>query len=420
LEGVPIWVTQPDARIGKTVFVGQGTDQSAFNARLGAMNDILKQISSYLGDDIHDRYYREFSTTDAIKAFNLSVVREYRGNDATYLMVECDTKQLTALRTDVENDKIAEDKTIASLIEQADKAYQENNDVRAIEYCLDAVLQIKTNLSSYDATPLIKRSVRYLDAIRFKLSNQDPDNGTVHVQVTRKRFILSPQVKNAPVIARFKTSNLKGLQSEDHLLFNSAADGMFQFEPFNSGMVKKGSVAFSIDVDDRLEKLKPILSEEEYASIVDAIQARTVSFSYDIISPYAGVEMVVNIKEYSIDGNILARHDALTKVVDFLSTKGIKVVLDASETQDGAELAQEVHSLYPNNRYLLYGTVGVADYPKIGKKTIVVVSGQMQLYDLLTQKVLVDTTEIKTVGENEEDAFSQVASVGTSFFSEYL
>lgn len=49
LQGIPLWVTQPDSRTGKEVFVGQGTDENPFNARLEAMNDILSKLSEYLG-----------------------------------------------------------------------------------------------------------------------------------------------------------------------------------------------------------------------------------------------------------------------------------------------------------------------------------------------------------------------------------
>jgi hypothetical protein len=49
-----------------------------------------------------------------------------------------------------------------------------------------------------------------------------------------------------------------------------------------------------------------------------------------------------------------------------------------------------------------------------------VASGRMRLYDLKTQDVVMDTTEIKAVGESKDEAFSQIVSAAISYFSKYL
>jgi hypothetical protein len=95
-------------------------------------------------------------------------------------------------------------------------------------------------------------------------------------------------------------------------------------------------------------------------------------------------------------------------------------LIDTSTTNDGVDLAKEIRARYPDSPYLLYGTVGVVEYPMVGQTRLVVASGQMRLYDLATGNVVIDTTEIKATGEDQESAFSQIAAVAASFFSEYL
>lgn len=420
LQGIPLWVTQPDSRTGKEVFVGQGTDENPFNARLEAMNDILSKLSEYLGDNVRDTYYREFTTTDTVKEVGLSVVREYRSERTTYLMVECDDDALVSRRSDVVNKKSAEDAVIADLLSKADQAYRDNEDVKAIDACLDAIYAIQTHLSSYDVKPLVKRCVKYIDAIRLHLSMIDGDHATAQVKVLRKQLLFSPKVKNAPVLARFTSENLQGGRFPDSLIFNTGDDGTFRFEPYDSSIVDQGTLSFVIDLHDRLAKLKTVLPQEEYQGIVDAVEGQSVSFPYAFVSPYAGKEMVVTIQEYAIDGTLLPSHDATDEITEYLADQGVKTIANSSGTQDGAELAEEIHALYPNCGYLLFGTVGVVEYPRIGEKTITVASGRMRLYDLKTQDVVMDTTEIKAVGESKDEAFSQIVSAAISYFSKYL
>lgn len=420
LQGVPLWVSQPDVRSGKETFVGQGTDSNPFNARLEAMHSILEQISSSVGEDVQERYYREFTTTDAIAELGVTVVREARVEEITYLMAEGDAKALAAQRTDLVNKRNAQDALIASLLSQTDQAYRDNQDVQAIQYGLDALYAAVTEPSSYDADTLLKRSLKYIDAIRFRLSSVDPAHATATVRVDRKRLLFSPKVRNAPIAARFLSENLQEGRFEDRLLFNSGSGGIFQFHPYISSIINAGEISFVIDIQDRLEKLKPVLSADVYQSLVDAVEAHSVSFSYAFVSPYASHPMVVNIQEYSIDGTLLDRHEVQDKMVSYLTTKGITSLIDTSTTNDGVDLAKEIRARYPDSPYLLYGTVGVVEYPMVGQTRLVVASGQMRLYDLATGNVVIDTTEIKATGEDQESAFSQIAAVAASFFSEYL
>ena len=56
VEGLPSWVYSPQSRNDQVSFVGKGSAPLTYNARLLAYEDILRQISSYVGEDVRSAY----------------------------------------------------------------------------------------------------------------------------------------------------------------------------------------------------------------------------------------------------------------------------------------------------------------------------------------------------------------------------
>ncbi|MDD4574030.1 MAG: hypothetical protein PHR69_07430, partial [Sphaerochaeta sp.] len=50
VEGIPSWVYNPVVSSNRTAFVGKGNTQLLFNAKLMAYEDILKQVSDFIGE----------------------------------------------------------------------------------------------------------------------------------------------------------------------------------------------------------------------------------------------------------------------------------------------------------------------------------------------------------------------------------
>ena len=418
--GIPLWVNKPEAGSGKVAFVGKGTDANIFDARLEAKTDILDKISAYVGSDVQPLFYREFSTTDKITELDLTVTHEYSQGNTLFLMVECDATLLANHRTEVQDAIEKNDRKIKELLAQSDIAYRENKDVNAISFCLESVAIAAGGPSSYSVDTLLKKSINYIGSLKFLLVKEEPAKAIVQVRLVRSRFLFSPKVKDAEIRASFLSTNSQGRQGEDTLLFSTSDNGSFTFVPYNSGILKLGTVTFLIDVQAFLQTLKPLLTEQQYQQLQQAVEENSAIFNYDMVSEYEGKEMLVNIKEYSIDGKLLKEHFPLLEVSAFLNTHKIKPVVDYSETKDGADLAQELAGLYPGQQYLLSGTVGVVSNEKVGPDNLVIISGQMQIWDLFKQKKLGDTSEIKVVAPTEDDALVEFGRIAISLLNQFI
>ncbi len=52
LEGVPVWVFEPQVGRNQTAFVGEGRATAENRARVLAYESILTEISTYIGEDV--------------------------------------------------------------------------------------------------------------------------------------------------------------------------------------------------------------------------------------------------------------------------------------------------------------------------------------------------------------------------------
>jgi hypothetical protein len=88
---------------------------------------------------VHDAYYRELTTTNAIADFKLSISNEYersegRSQNQIYLLARLDANLLAGKRTSVYNEMLKRDASIEELLKEADKAYRANDDTTTIPF----------------------------------------------------------------------------------------------------------------------------------------------------------------------------------------------------------------------------------------------------------------------------------------------
>jgi hypothetical protein len=300
VEGLPSWVYTPVVSASKTAFVGKGNTQVLFNAKLMAYEDILNQLSAFVGEPVQGLYYRELTTTDAIQAFGLNIVNEYSKTDLRspaqfYLLATADTAKLESKRTSVYNAMLKRDKDIEELIRSADLAYRANNDIRAIMLYFDAALiasEGPVTSKKYEIDALLDKSITFISALRFSLSKSDPLKATATVQLRRKSRLLSPKVLNAPVVAQFEALNSLGERYADSLFFNTASDGIIQFVPHNYGLVGKGSIRFAVDFSSSLAQLEQKIPRESLAPLQAALEKSGIDFPYSLKSPFATKKIV--------------------------------------------------------------------------------------------------------------------------------
>jgi len=428
VEGLPSWVYTPVASANRTAFVGKGNTQVLFNAKLLAYEDILNQLSLFVGEPVQDTYYRELTTTDAIEAFGLNIVNEYSKTDPRspsqfYLLATAETAKLESKRTNVYNAVLKRDNDIAALIQSADSAYRANNDIKAILLYFDATLiasEGPVSSKKYEVDALLAKSITFINALRFSLSKSDPLQATATVQLRRNSRLLSPKVLNAPVIAQFDALNSLGTSYADSLFFNTASEGDIQFVPYNYGLVGKGSIHFAVDFSSALSKLEQKIPQESLAPLYAALDKHGIDFSYSLISALAKKKIVADIREYEYTGTLRNTKEALSAFLDLYDSRGVAISPLSLAQEEVADIFAEVRQKAPGTSLVVKGKAGVVDETRIGDQIVVVVTGSVQLWNMDKNMLISDTLEVEAVAfatlpeEAKSKAFRRFGQISSS------
>ncbi len=412
----PSWVSHPIPRQGVTVFVGHGSDSNSFNARLEALSDILSQLSESLGEDVSASGWRTFSTTDKLPEYDLGVVREFGSGPDIWLMAEASTSAIESRRTDLQKAKIQQDALVKGLMADVDEAYRNNRDGVAISTLLDAVYACATQPSSYDVQGLVKLAVSYMNAIRISLSKRDPRGPKVVVKVRRRQILFNPKVVDASVRATFDATDVWGKPRTDSLLFGSGERGQFQFVPYSVAISDKGSIVFSLDIADKLERLRPVLDASLYASLEAAYQSSQVSFPYHRVSKYSGSAMLVGV----VNAGPFDSERVEASLSRWLLGKGVDSTIVKLDGEMGEDELRLVRQENPGATYLLAMEIREEGKTEIENIPLWIVTGNIQLWNLRSQSLVDQSGEMTLVEESLEDAYQQILQVVTDRFSEYL
>lgn len=434
VEGIPSWVYTPNVRSNQTAFVGKGSATLAFNSRLIAYEDILSQISSYVGENVRDTYYRELTTTDAIQDLNLTITNEHIKEDPrspveTFLLASSDTAKLDSKRSSVLNAILERDKIITDLLAQADSAYRANDDGKAINLYLEAALissEGPVSARKHEVENLLEKATSFISSLRFSLFKPNDTNATTTVYLRRRSRLLSPKVLNAPIIAQFEARNSLGRTYTDSLFFNTSNKGFIDFIPYNQGLVSSGSIVFTVDFSASMEKLEAALPFEQVRALKEAIELCMISFPYTLVSPYKNAVLVADIHEYDTMGSLLPTKNALPSLIDEYAMDSLTVRPITLISEDPEDMFVELAQKTLNPSLLIVGRVGVVKQVNIGDKFTVVVSGSVQLWDPKQESIITDTKEVEavafasTLAEAQQEAFVRFGMIAAALSFPYL
>lgn len=431
LEGLPSWAYSPQQRSGEVAFVGKGTAPVSYNARLLAYEDILDQISAYVGEDVYDMYYRELTTTNAIADFNLTIASEYtvsegRTGFGVYLLARMDEALLSGKRTSVYNQMIERERTIEAMLNTAGQAYRSNDDTGAIKQYLEAAMlsaEGPVSERKYETETLLDKAISFIEALRFSLRNPVSTEAKVTVYLRRKSRLLSPKVLNAPINATFQARNSISETYTDFLQFNTASDGYFLFVPYNQGLIKDGQIIFSLDLSSTIAKLEKTLSQEQVERVQEAVSQVSITFPYTLTASLSGKSILCEIQEFSLEGSLISGDQALKVFNQELALDDIlvqEINLKPTDTED------QLSQLKGEADLAFLGSVGVASQQQVRDHWVVVASGNVGLYDLNSGALLFDTLSLEAVGSGQTReqaqrvAFSRFGSIAAYLQSAWL
>ncbi|MFA5446926.1 MAG: hypothetical protein WC233_01460 [Sphaerochaeta sp.] len=405
VDGLPSWVNNPQVRADQYPFVGKGSAQVTYNARLDAYEHILEQISAFVGEDIREEYYRELTTTTRIADFNLSVTAEHlrteKGLQQVYLLARADREALEGRRTTIYRQAIERQARIEALIVEADRSYRQNHDTLTIARYLEAATiasQGPVLEKKHDPAALIDRAVGYIKALQISFRSPDSQKVTATVQLRRRRRLISSRVLHAKVQASFTAYTSLGDPFVDTLDFNTATQGSFLFLPYNQLLLADGAITFSLDFTEELAKARPYVDEGLLASVEEALHSVHGTLPYSRVSPLGNRVVLTEIQEYSIEGASLAGTTAVQAFVDTMQQSRVGTqIIDLGST-DWEDQVEEIERRYGTRQYVYNGSVGIVAEDQALDVHVTVVVGRIQLHNMESGQMLFDSQDVEAVG----------------------
>ena len=409
LVNAPYWY--PDGRNVRDAvcFVGYGSGINESASRDAAYNDILSQVSSYLGYDVVGRYYREFSANGSISDLSLEIDNTSSavssdGNYHYYILAFADEDVISSRISEEYRRILDAEAQMQNLKDSALEYYRQNNDIAAINTLLEAVtVAARYDLSSEGNTKeeLLVWAYDYLDNIELRLSKEKPEVPSVTVRAVRNRGLLSPSITGASVNASFTVHTHDNTFETFTLPFVTGNDGRFQFVEYYPAMTDKGTVVFTIDIQRSIDEVVAVTGYEFMKDFIETAQSIRAEFEYDKTGILSGDCLLVVMNEFDESGNILSTSYARDALVSYLEGSSIEELIDPLLTD------------YPAYEWVVISAIGLSDVPvQPDSGTVYVVEGYTMLLNTHSREIvyLDEITRSVSWGDDREACLEKAFS----------
>ncbi len=433
LEGVPVWVYEPQISRNQTAFVGQGTAENETRARVLSYESVLLQLSSYIGRDVTGQHIAELSSRDAIDAFRLRVTQEFVKNDSgritVYFLAVADNSVLEQARTEAEVQLVQQVQQMNRLNGEAAQAIRNNQDtVAANLYIRIAVIasSLPVDRGEKQFSDAIDQLRTILRRLTISVSQGNPAIPTTQVIVRRGTHALSPRVAGAQVAAYSEARDGLGSSYRDKQRFVTDTSGQFLYTSNNPTLAKSGTLEFMVDFEKELEPLRTV-DADIYDEMVELLKNKVVTYPYERVSLMANQKLVIVISEYSMQGELLVSTAAGASLAAELEKDGIVfdiAQMPSIDTDD--DLIAALQQRFPNYTAIMYGNVGISHMNSTQSGEVITVTGETLVCNLTRGTVVGRTGSVKahavaeTVEEARSKAFSQFGAITASLLGRYL
>ncbi len=433
LEGVPVWVYEPQVSRDQSAFVGRGTAPNETRARILAFESVLTQLSDAIGEDVVGKHITELSNRSAIEEYRLRITQQFIKVEETgvtvFFLAIADEEVLQQARTDAEIQLFEQQQQMQRLEQEAAEAFRETRDVIAAEKYLQMAyiansLPVDRGKQQYEDA--INRVRRILEALHLSVSDGNPAIPTTIVTLRRGSRTFSPRVLAAPVLAYSIARDGLGNSYEDSQRFVTNETGQFTFSANNPSLIGRGFLHFIIDLDKALAPLEEI-DGSAFTEFKQIIEGKRVQYPYSRVPVIGGQPLLVAISEYSFQGNQLGSNYAGQALAEELAKDGIRLQLEkAVQPEDDDNLIELLQSTYPSSSAIIYGNVGISQIKETAMGVAVTVTGSNTFVDLRTATVRGDSGRVAanaiapTFEEAQKEAFTRYGYLSASLLFRFL
>ena len=367
----PMWYPGGRNVSGAVCFVSLGTSATRSGARDDALNNLLTQVSGYLGYDVVGRYYRELGANGSVQEIALEIDSTFTSNgpDGTvyyYVLAYAESPVIEPLRSQERLVQEEMNARVSALRESAMENYRSNRDVSAICYLLDAMV-IASSYEMLDEAnspqALLETASGWLGQLEIRVTDEDPSKATATVRVVRDRGLLSPSVVQAPLSANFPIHAHDGSYGTFFVPFVTGDNGRFVFEEYYPPMASSGTVTFTLDIDGRIDQVAAAAGEafiHDFRLLCHSISA---SFDYQMTGRLARSTVMVIMDEFDENGNLLDSSYARDAFIDYLNREGIQTAVASMGDADFSTAIDSIVSNFSQYEWVVWSAVELADVP---------------------------------------------------------
>ncbi len=418
-SGLPFWVYNPQFGVdsSRVSFVGQGRAETERQAELLAYSDILSQLSSYLGVSLGQEQYRELSVLGTINEFQLTVydiANSYaEGQIEVYVRVVADAALLIEASSEETIRKNETAEKVESLILQGDEYIKDGQDLKGISsYLQSMILSYEQDyiLEEYSYNTICEEIKDILNSISITMISQNSEDATCTVQVTRKSVLVPSRVKAADIKASYEAIDVMGVLYNDAFIYSTDDMGNVAFSSLNFTMVRKGSVLFSLDLDDELKALETSTNAETAQELRSLVDSKTVTFDYD--RKYSLGSIAVAVLEHDLTGYLTGNKDIADYIVFCFDADGATAQAYYALSDQEADVLYDYVQTRGSSDCLLVCRFGQTNTIESSHGIFATVEGTGVLYSTDLSRGIQTLYESGIIyasgsGETQEDATSQ-------------
>lgn len=432
LEGVPVWVYEVRVGRNQVSFVGKGSATTETRSKVLAYEAILKEVSSFIGEDVSANHLAQITKSKTVDQYNLKVTQEFVKKEdnliTTWFLAVADRSLLEISRTESERLYLQRLGEIGKLNNSASQYIRDNRDLLAIENYLDIILLA-------DTLPLERGEKLYNDAVgqlkkvlqRLVLSYNSAKGEipTLNVVLKRGTRSLAARVKEAPILTYYEAYDGLGkpYQGSNHFVTDNS--GQFSFRNLNPTLVREGQLCFELDLIESFSKLQEI-DLALYDELVQTVKDKRLCYSYKMESRVKDKALLVALREYSLQGSLYQSRYGATSIKSYLEKQQIKTSFAPIENLEEDEYLAKLRQQQSSFNYILFGDVGITQIKEEGGKAFVSVAGFLTLVESNSGNEVGSTSQVssigigKTIEEATEKAFSTFGLISLSLINRFL
>ena len=425
IQGVPRWtISTPSATLTTLSFVGEGSaqDDQADLARDRAVNDLMTQLSAYVGYRLDDRYRRELADSGEIVELSLFLSDEFvqseAGETTVYLLAEANRRTINDFRR-VQQDRLArEGQEHLSYRDAARRNYARNQDAEAVHAYLEAARAAYTSeLPEHMdlSQEYLNQAIGILDRVRVEPQRRSEGDTVFSVRLVREGRAFSSGIANAELIFVYPVYDSIGRRIQLEHRAVTDIRGFASVQIIHPGFRGSGRVTVRLDTS-RFDAPSEVLRDsQELDALVSRVyrlgSERQTYFSFTVLPEMLRGAVAASILEYDRAGDL--RHDAAATeaLVEVFRENTVNAVPMTVSPGPQIQVIQSILQQAGHGVHAVVGEVEIVSVVRSRERFVATARGEVQIVDTRTRRVLASTDTVVANGTGATDHEAKTAAL---------